>query len=368
METKKTEIRSDSDSAPNEGKERIESLNPVNQLSNVLPSRVITSQNIEKFLHANGATKFDAKIKIDSDTVKIFAAAGDNIARVFFGFRMSDRSLVCIRMPCKKIFSEKPHHRQAMELRFARARRFLAQRMNDPTHYWAQYFQEAVINHPEKPDERMACTVMEAVSGISLWRLLIHSNSAISNIVRSPQFVLALAIQLCHAIELYEEEGCILRDFKPENIFIVKPEKDDVFVKLFDAEALRTKDSAITSPGLVAGTVEYMSPENASGKDIDIRTDLYAVGVIMYQLLSGGLPFCGGSSYSIMEHHIKSPLPPITTNVPDVLKDIVRNFLEKPKEKRPPDAASARELLVDYYNSVFPGDPFAPYLKPALEI
>jgi serine/threonine-protein kinase len=138
------------------------------------------------------------------------------------------------------------------------------------------------------------------------------------------------------------EQGIIHRDVKPSNIMISKDDQ----VKLLDfGLALPTLGPEFTRTGMILGSLHYMSPEQVLGKQLDARADIYSVGVTLYQLLTGGLPFVGGSEYDIASGHLKSvPVDPITINrdIPVRLSKIVLKSLAKSPDDR---FQTAKEFL-----------------------
>jgi len=138
--------------------------------------------------------------------------------------------------------------------------------------------------------------------------------------------------------------GVVHRDLKPQNIMIDR----DGNARIMDfgiARALKTK--GITDPGMVIGTPDYMAPEQFEGKDADQRTDIYALGAILYEMLTGSPPFEGETPLVVaMKHKTERPRDPKETNpqVPDALSRFILRCLEKDREKR---YQSAEEILAD---------------------
>jgi len=173
-----------------------------------------------------------------------------------------------------------------------------------------------------------------------------------------PDALLDLAIQTASALEEAHEKGVTHRDIKPANIMMTPKGQ----IKVLDfglAKIARPKaggdDSAtmtegLTHPGLVMGTVQYMSPEQALGRELDHRTDLFSFGVVLYELAAGRIPFAGATSTEILDrilHGQPDPLSRYHPSLPPELERIVRKCLEKDRERR---YQSARELRVDLEN------------------
>ena len=151
------------------------------------------------------------------------------------------------------------------------------------------------------------------------------------------------AVQIASGLANAHRQGLLHRDVKPANILVTK---DDV-VKLSDfgiARAVSEHTLGVTQPGMVMGSVAYISPEQAQGHDIDERSDLYSVGVVLYQMLTGSLPFTGDTPVAVALKHVSTDAPPIdptTSGVSPAVASIVARLLRKNPEQR---FASATEL------------------------
>jgi len=149
---------------------------------------------------------------------------------------------------------------------------------------------------------------------------------------------LAVFNQFLQGLEAVHRAGIIHRDIKPANIMLDRSGR----VVLMDFGLARRLDRrTLTVAGSVLGTPEYMSPEQACGDKADERSDLYAAGVVLYEMLSGRPPFYGQDTISILRRHVEAPVPPITENVPDLSAPLVR-IVERLLEKKP----AARYALV----------------------
>ncbi len=139
------------------------------------------------------------------------------------------------------------------------------------------------------------------------------------------------AAQICSGLAYAHRQGLLHRDVKPANILVTK---DDV-CKLSDfgiARAVSQHTMALTKPGLVMGSVFYLSPEQAQGHDLHETSDLYSVGIVLYQMLTGKLPFAGESPVTVALKHISDPVPTIDTaklGVSPALASIVNRLLQK---------------------------------------
>ena len=146
--------------------------------------------------------------------------------------------------------------------------------------------------------------------------------------------------------------GLVHRDIKPDNIFLVDDPEEGFYAKLVDfGLSRRAGRSDMTAEGTLMGTPQYMSPEQASGStDLDARTDIYAVGVVLYEMLSGQVPFDSDSLADILSNVIHTPPTPLIELVPDVpekLAFVVETAMAKDREHRFVDARAMRTSLLD---------------------
>ena len=158
--------------------------------------------------------------------------------------------------------------------------------------------------------------------------------------------------QICDALEAAHEAGVVHRDLKPDNVFLVPVRGRRTLVKLLDFGIAKLMDkerprASSTCPDFIMGTPEYISPEQARGSNVDHRTDLYALGVLAYEMLSGQVPFAAPSAIEIIEQHLHLPPPSLRRAVPRVAPDlerIVLGLLAKEPGDRP-SLAQVRECL-----------------------
>src|SRR5258705_7096045 len=171
--------------------------------------------------------------------------------------------------------------------------------------------------------------------------------------------ILKISIQVCEALTAAHQSGIIHRDIKPENIML----RSDGYAKVLDFGLAKlsepravatgsagsedaTRVQVNTSPGVVMGTVSYMSPEQARGKPTDARTDIWSLGVVLYEMLSGKEPFTGETVNHIIVSILEKEALPVG-NVPAELQRIIRKSLTKDMEMR---YQSTRDLLIDLKN------------------
>ncbi|MFW6128878.1 MAG: protein kinase domain-containing protein [Candidatus Aminicenantaceae bacterium] len=156
-----------------------------------------------------------------------------------------------------------------------------------------------------------------------------------------------IAKQICKGLSEAHQIGILHRDLKPQNIMIDQ-EGDAKIMDFGIARSLVAE--GITETGVMIGTPDYMSPEQVEGKDVDKRTDIYSLGIIIYEMVTGDVPFKGNTPFSVaLKHKNEVPQAPRELNIqiPDELNRIILKCLEKDREKRYQDP---RELLVDLEN------------------
>jgi hypothetical protein len=156
-----------------------------------------------------------------------------------------------------------------------------------------------------------------------------------------------IALQIASALTAAHAEGIVHRDLKPENVMLITQggRKDRVKVLDFGIAKLQAEDrqnaSKLTQVGSVFGTPEYMSPEQAMGQPVDARSDLYSVGIILYEMLAGHTPFAGGNMAAVLTRQMTAEAPPLSGGIPSGLRSLVTTLLSKPADERVP---SAQEL------------------------
>jgi pentatricopeptide repeat protein len=172
-----------------------------------------------------------------------------------------------------------------------------------------------------------------------------------SFIRRSKQLAIGTAIsianQVCEGLTEAHRLGVVHRDLKPSNIMIDK----DGNARIMDFGIARSLESkGITGAGVMIGTPEYMSPEQVEGKEIDQRTDIYSLGVILYEMVTGRVPFEGDTALTIaVKQKTEVPKDPrdFNTQIPKDLSDVILRCLEKDKDKRYQSAGEVRSELTN---------------------
>jgi eukaryotic-like serine/threonine-protein kinase len=212
-------------------------------------------------------------------------------------------------------------------------------------HPYAVALYDASVTDPNGP-----CIVMEHIRGETLDRLLErHGRLSARRMAR-------LLNQFCEVLHAAHSQGIIHRDLKPANLMVVDPDTEYEMIKVMDfglAKLVNKPGQGMDLTGstsdFTVGTPGYMCPEQARGEDMDHRGDLYSVGVILYEVLCGRLPFTGSSTMDVMLAHATEPPPPFAyfgaADLPPAIENVVVHCLEKDPAQRP---ASARELAAEF--------------------
>ncbi len=229
------------------------------------------------------------------------------------------------------------------------ALKFLPSQLTASEDNKARFIQEAkaasAMNHPNvctihsiEEYNNQLFIVMEYVDG----KTLKDKKDSLSE-----KQILEIGIQTAEGLAAAHEKGIVHRDIKPENIMVRK----DGIVQIMDFGLAKLYSSGnvsrLTKAGTTMGTMGYMSPEQVQGLDVDHRTDIFSLGVVLYEMLAGESPFKGIHETAIMYEIVNVEAPPLTTikeNIPPELDEIVLECLEKDKDER---YQSAKELAKD---------------------
>jgi serine/threonine protein kinase/tetratricopeptide (TPR) repeat protein len=152
--------------------------------------------------------------------------------------------------------------------------------------------------------------------------------------------------QLCDALDAAHSEGVVHRDFKPHNVLVGK--NDHVYVSDFGlATSLETAKMGMTRTGAFVGTPRYMSPEQVEGKTVDSRSDLYSLGLVLYEMVAGEVPFAGDSTWQVMYQRVKDAPKDVKVANPEVPDNIARIIMHC-LERNPADRyQTAKEIITD---------------------
>jgi len=180
---------------------------------------------------------------------------------------------------------------------------------------------------------------MEFIEGPTLRQLLAESGKL------PLRRALDIASQMARGLAAAAEKGVIHRDVKPDNVMLTLKGQ----VKLTDFGLVKTgRDMGLTSQGVVMGTPLYMSPEQAEGKEVDFRSDIYSLGATFFHMLAGHPPFRGESALVLMRAHAESPLPPLSSlpgSVSAVAYALMQRMMAKSREDRYPTYEALLEGL-----------------------
>jgi eukaryotic-like serine/threonine-protein kinase len=207
------------------------------------------------------------------------------------------------------------------------------------------------IEHPNvaaatdfgKLDDGSFYLVLEYVEGQSLREILRQGPLPVAR-------ALGIGRQIAAALRAAHAAGIVHRDLKPDNVMLMQSDGTDrVKVLDFGIAKLASPDAApdsqgITRVGVIMGTAEYMSPEQAVGQNVDERTDLYALGVVLYEMIAGHVPFQGDGAPEVLTKQLTEAPPPLA-GAPAALSALVEQLLQKTAGDRPETAAAVLERL-----------------------
>lgn len=190
-------------------------------------------------------------------------------------------------------------------------------------------------------ESSLAFIAMQLLPGETLEALLSREKKL------APDTAKEIARQITVGLSAAHEQGMIHRDIKPANIWLDE-KRDRIKILDFGLARVADDDPKFTDTGMIAGTPTFMSPEQAKGSEIDQRSDLFSLGCVMYQMVTGDLPFYGknvlATLQTILRHH-PTPACDVDSRVPQPLSDLIRCLLAKQPDKRPATAKAVLEAL-----------------------
>ncbi len=264
---------------------------------------------------------------IFAERYEILAAAG----RGGMGYVYRARHLGLAKEVALKVLATGADRTGDFEVRFAREARAIA-RLDHPGCV-------RVLDHGRH--EGAQYIAMELLDGKTLRQVLDTGRLSTAR-------ALDIARQLLHALAHSHAHGVIHRDIKPENIMLARNGKRAVLID-FGLASLRD-ELPLTAAGMCLGSPSYLAPERLLGQPHDTRTDLYAVGVVLYEMIAGEKPFAGGSPEATMQlalHRPPRPLRAFRRDIPSVLERVIRRALAKDPARRYQDAEEMLLALAD---------------------
>jgi eukaryotic-like serine/threonine-protein kinase len=239
-----------------------------------------------------------------------------------------------------KVLSPHLAHSSAARQRFAREGRAAA----------AVVHEHVVAIHNVESEGDMPFLVMQYVAGESLQaRVDRQGPLSVSEMLR-------IAIQAASGLAAAHEQGLVHRDIKPANLLLEAGVERALLTDFGLARAI--DDASVTHTGVVAGTPHYMSPEQADGRPIDHRSDLFSLGSVLYFMATGQPPFCAERPMAVLNrvcHSRHQPVREINSNVPEDLVSMIDRLLDKRPQKRPANAAEVQQTLMRLLSDIQQG-------------
>ena len=250
------------------------------------------------------------------------------------------------RMVAIKILHPKLAGRKDLTSRFRREARAMSQLTHPNT--------AKVFMYGEAEEDGSLYIVMEFLEGKNL-------NQTVRKEGPLPtERAIPILIQVCGALQEAHDLGIVHRDLKPENIFLSKQGGIQDYPKVLDFGLAKVTERQmqpgsviLTQEGMVFGTPEFMSPEQAQGRVLDARSDIYSLAVILYEVLTGKLPFSARTPMEYIQKHVMEPAVPLNDRVPERkfpkgLEDVLALALKKKPDERYQSAAEFGEALRPY--------------------
>jgi serine/threonine-protein kinase len=222
-----------------------------------------------------------------------------------------------------------------------------------------RFFAEARAVNIIRHENIVECTDLVNEAGTSYIVMELLEGKTLSNAIRQakqmpPVRAVKIAAQIADALSAAHTKGIVHRDLKPDNVFLIKRAGSSDYVKVLDFGMARLRPELggvqATQSGALVGTPAYMSPEQARGERVGPPADIYALGVVLFHMLTGQLPFTA-DSLTMMLIQIVQETPPsvdkLAKDTPKPLVELVRRCLEKDASKRPADMATLRRELFE---------------------
>src|ERR1051325_3561393 len=306
------------------------------------PRNACTQMDLQQQTNADTPRSTDERDKdsrigliLDSKYKLIESLGEGGMGSVFRAERLHIGDQVAVKLLHHDLAREK----QALE-RFRREARTAAM-IRHPNIVSIHDFSDGTSNGTE------AYIVMELVQGVSLGKLLRRNGRM------SPARAVHLMHDICAGVGVAHRRGLLHRDLKPDNVIVVPPshEGDEETAKVVDFGLAKvcdvTAQTALTQTGAVLGTLYYMSPEQCSGEELDARADVYSLGAMLYEMLSGPPPFRSNNVAGLITKHLheQPPLFPASLGVSAAIESVCLRALAKNRDQRQPDAiAFGRDL------------------------
>ncbi len=267
------------------------------------------------------------------------------------------------RMVAIKILHPKLAGRKDLTSRFRREARAMSQLTHPNT--------VKVFAFGELEEDGSLYIVMEMLEGKNLNQIVRREGPL------PPERAIPIMVQVCGALQEAHDIGIVHRDLKPENIFLARQGGITDFPKVLDFGLAKVTERQmqpgsiiLTQEGMVFGTPEFMSPEQAQGRTLDARSDIYSLAVILYELLTGKLPFTARTPMEYIQKHVTEPVLPFAERAPDRkfpkgLEEAIGRALAKRPEDRYQTAADFAEAIRPF------GGPAAqaiPWVKSSLPV
>lgn len=224
---------------------------------------------------------------------------------------------------------------------------------------------EHVVNIFDFAEEPTPYFVMEYLEGEDLAALVHRTGGLPWMRVRE------IGLQVLSALDAAHRLGVVHRDIKPSNIFMVRRPDGRDWVKVLDFGVAKVAGSSGETRGMtrtneVLGTVLYMSPEQALGGLVDLRSDLYSLGVVFHHLLTGVVPFDGTNPFQVIHQHLSAAPPALPADCPAAVQNVVMRALAKAPEDRFPNAQAMAEALTLSATAAAASAPVDPHLSESL--